>query len=222
MTPCASWPRSIRSSACGDVRYRVPRRQRALPGDAAAERAYCTTRSVLVELAARKVFRLLWSEEVHQEWMRNLAARNPQIPLARIARMRALMEAHVKDGMVTGHEPLISMLTLPNPDDWHVLAAAIHGGACVIVTSNLRDFPAAALAPFKITALDADSFVLQLITADVDKVVTALAFDRADLVKPPLDANAYLNALEHGGLVATAEALRPMANRLPRSAARSV
>ena len=58
------------------------------------------------------------------------------------------------------------------------------------------------------------SFVLQLITADVDKVVTALASDRADLVRRPLDADAYLNALQHGGLVATAAALRPMADRL--------
>ena len=66
-----------------------------------------TQRSVLLELAARKVFRLLWSDEVHQEWTRNLAARNPHIPAARIARMRALMEAHVRDGMVTGYEPLI-------------------------------------------------------------------------------------------------------------------
>lgn len=173
-----------------------------------------TQRSVLLELAAQKVFRLLWSEEVHQEWMRNLAARNPQIPPARIARMRALMEAHVRDGMVTGYEPRMAGLVLPDPDDRHVLAAAVHGGAGVIVTSNLRDFPAAALAPFKITAMDADSFVLQLIVADADKVVTALASDRADLVNPPLDADAYLKALERGGLVSTAAALRPMADRL--------
>lgn len=173
-----------------------------------------TQRSVLLELAARKVFRLLWSEEVHQEWMRNLAARNPQIPLARIARMRGLMEAHVRDGMVAGYEPHMPKLVLPDPDDRHVLAAAIHGGAGVIVTSNLKDFPAAALAPFKITAIDADSFVLKLLATDADGVVTALASDRADLVKPPLDADAYLKALAHGGLVATAAALRPMADRL--------
>ena len=78
----------------------------------------------------------------------------------------------------------------------------------------MRDFPDAALAPFKITAMDADSFVLQLIVADADMVVTALASDRADLVRPPLDADAYLKALAHGGLVATAAALRPMADRL--------
>ena len=173
-----------------------------------------TQRSVLLELAARKVFRLLWSEEVHQEWMRNLAARNPQIPPGRIVRMRALMEAHIRDGMVTGYEPRIVAIVLPDPDDRHVLAAAVHGGASVIVTSNLRDFPATALAPFKITAMDADSFVLQLLAADADGVVTALASDRADLVKPSLDAEAYLNALERGGLVATAAALRPMSDRL--------
>ena len=43
---------------------------------------------------------------------------------------------HVPDCLVTGYEPLISTLTLPDPDDRHVLAAAIHGGATSIVTFN--------------------------------------------------------------------------------------
>lgn len=43
------------------------------------------TRSVLLELARKKVFRLLWSERVHDEWMRNLAARYPHIPIDKIA-----------------------------------------------------------------------------------------------------------------------------------------
>lgn len=173
-----------------------------------------TQRSVLLELAAHKIFRLLWSDAVHREWMRNLAARNPQIPQARIERMRALMEAHIGDAMVTGYERRIAGLALPDPNDRHVLAAAIHGKANVIVTSNRRDFPTELLAPYGLIALDADGFVLQLIAADIDKVVDALASDRAGLIRPPLDAQSYLTALDRGGLAGTAVALRPFADRL--------
>lgn len=102
-----------------------------------------TLRSVLLELAHADVYAPLWSEAVHQEWMEALKRERPDIPPERIARMRTLMEAPVGDGAVTGYEPLIASLTLPDPDDRHVLAAAIHGGANIVVTCNLVDFPAA-------------------------------------------------------------------------------
>ncbi|MCW2802669.1 MAG: hypothetical protein QOF52_131 [Propionibacteriaceae bacterium] len=42
----------------------------------------------------------------------------------RLGRTRALVNSAVRDGLVTGYEPLIEALTLPDPDDQHVLAAA--------------------------------------------------------------------------------------------------
>ena len=54
-----------------------------------------TLRSVLLELARSKAFRILWPEQVHQEWMQALKRWHPQIPEGRIARMRSLMEAYV-------------------------------------------------------------------------------------------------------------------------------
>lgn len=77
------------------------------------------TRSVMLELARKKTFRLLWSERVHEEWMRNLAARFPHIAREDITRLRGLMEAYVNDATVTGYEPLMASLILPDPDDRH-------------------------------------------------------------------------------------------------------
>ncbi len=174
-----------------------------------------TLRSVLLELARSKAYRALWSDEVHLEWMEALKRQNPRIPVSKIARMRALMEAYVEDAMVSGYEPLIAGLTLPDPDDRHVLAAAIHGKADVIVTANERDFPAAVLTMYKIAVIAPDRFILRLLEAEPKLVIEALEADRADLKNPPLTREEYFAALERSGLTETAAILRILAAGIP-------
>jgi len=71
-----------------------------------------------------------------------LALRNrPDLSRKQLERTRSLMNAHVRDALVDGHQSLIPALALPDPDDRHVLAAAIQCGADLIVTFNLDDFP---------------------------------------------------------------------------------
>ena len=53
---------------------------------------------------------------------------------------------------MVGFEPLIDGISLPDPRDRHVLAAAIKGRADVIVTQNLKDFPQEQLDPCQIKA----------------------------------------------------------------------
>jgi len=74
-----------------------------------------------------------------------------------------LMDQHATDALVTGYEELIDGLHLPDPDDRHVLAAAIRGRADVIVTCNLKDFPAGALKSYGIEAQHPDEFLLNLL-----------------------------------------------------------
>ena len=69
------------------------------------------------------------------------------------------MNTAVRDCLVSGYEPLIAALDLPDPNDRHVLAAAIRAKAQIIVTKNLRDFPAERLAPWDLKAKSPDSFV---------------------------------------------------------------
>jgi hypothetical protein len=59
------------------------------------------------------------------------------------------MNRAVRDCLVTGYEPLIQSIALPDADDRHVLAAAIVGRCDMIVTQNLKHFPEAALAPLR-------------------------------------------------------------------------
>src|SRR4051812_18416187 len=104
-------------------------------------------RDLLVRLAMTDLIQGRWTDAIHDEWIRNLSA-NEGIPIEQLTRTRRLMDGAVLDCLVTGYEPRISTLTLPDPDDRHVLAAAIECEADVIVTKNLADFPQTYLNQF--------------------------------------------------------------------------
>jgi PIN domain len=101
-----------------------------------------------MQLALSDLFQVRWTEQIYEEWTRNVAANRPDLSPASLARCRKLMDDHVPDCLVTEYEAFIPTLALPDPDDRHVLAAAIHGGAGLIVTFNLSDFPASVLEDF--------------------------------------------------------------------------
>ena len=109
-------------------------------------------RNILMRLATRDLFRAFWSQRVQEEWTRAVLRNRPQLSSASIERTRRLMDENIDDASVSGYEPLIETITLPDADDRHVLAAAIHCGASIIVTANLRDFPAKTLAHHDIEA----------------------------------------------------------------------
>jgi predicted nucleic acid-binding protein len=97
-------------------------------------------RSVIVTLAQTGLFRARWSDDVHREWMRAVVEKRPDLTLEKLEPTRRAMDRAVPDCLVAGYEPLIPSLTLPDPDDRHVLAAAIAARASVIVTFNVTDF----------------------------------------------------------------------------------
>jgi predicted nucleic acid-binding protein len=104
-------------------------------------------RSIVLTLAQTGLFRARWSEDVHREWMAAVVTKRPDLTLESLERTRRAMDAAVEDCLVTDYATLIEGLTLPDPDDRHVLAAAIAARASVIVTFNGDDFPAEALNP---------------------------------------------------------------------------
>ena len=103
------------------------------------------TRNLLVHLATSGLVAARWTEQIQDEWTRNLLLDRADLTPERLARTRRLMEVAVPDAHVVGYQPLIETLTLPDPDDRHVLAAAIFGEVDVLVTWNLRHFPEEAM-----------------------------------------------------------------------------
>ncbi len=165
-------------------------------------------RDLLMRLALTGLFQARWSEEIHDEWMRNLLADRPDITRESLERCRELMDRHVSDSLVEGYESLIPTLSLPDPDDRHVLAAAIHGGAGVIVTFNLVDFPARVLEQYGVEAVHPDEFVGRLWDESPESVLDAVRRQRAGLSRPPKSAMEYLETLEQCRLTEMAAKLR--------------
>jgi hypothetical protein len=109
---------------------------------------------------------------------------------------------------------LIDTLSLPDPNDRHVLAAAIVGRCDVIVTQNQKDFPDEALAPLDIEAQHPDEFLCNHLSLAPGVVCGAVRKVRARLQKPPYSVEEYLATLTRQGLVATVTELQPFADLL--------
>ena len=165
-------------------------------------------RDLLMWLATANLFRARWSAEIHEEWIRNVLADRLDLQRAQLDRTRVLMDAHVEGSLVTGYEPLIETLALPDPADRHVLAAAIQARAGLIVTFNLKDFPATVLAGFGAVAQHPDAFVHALIVAHPERIFAVLEEHRTSLRNPPKSREVYLSTMEKQGLPKAAAQLR--------------
>ena len=164
-------------------------------------------RDLLMRLAVADLFRARWSAAIHDEWIEAVLRTRPELA-AQLRRTRQLMDAHVLDCLVTGYEPLIQALDLPDPKDRHVLAAAIVGHVDVLVTKNLKDFPADRLVPFGIEAQHPDVFVLNLLGLHGRAAFAAVAEHRASLRHPAKTVDEYLETLLAQELSQTVDFLR--------------
>ena len=164
-------------------------------------------RDCLLHLADVGLFEPHWSEEIQNEWTYHLLQNRPKLR-ERLERTCREMDRHFPDGLVRGYESITSTLTLPDPKDRHVLAAAIYARAECIVTFNLKDFPNTVLQPYGIEALSPDEFVFRLIQREPPLVLLAIKNLRQELKKPPKTVAEYLAALEKQGLPKTVAFLR--------------
>lgn len=160
-------------------------------------------RSFLMYLALTELYRARWTNDIHEEWMRNAVRDYPGFSREKAEAVRDKMNEHVLDSLVTGYEPLIPSLTLPDPNDRHVLAAAIRCGAEVIVTFNLKDFPNDALRPHGVKAQHPDEFITHQIALSPSLVCQAAKQQRASLKNPPMSVWEYLASLGRQGLPQT-------------------
>ncbi len=165
-------------------------------------------RDLLMHLALSDMYRARWSDMIHDEWTRHVLANRPDLTPDQLKRTRQLMNTHVRDSLVTGFEYLIPSINLPDPDDRHVVAAALHSGASLVVTFNLKDFPADALKPYNLAAQHPDDFIMDLLDLHPASVLEAAANHRRSLKNPPKTADEYLDTLLAQGLTQSVAVMR--------------
>jgi hypothetical protein len=165
-------------------------------------------RDLWMHLAVQFVLQPKWTARIQDEWIRNVLENRPDLKAEQLARIRAFMEQWGRDWEFAEHDAWLPQLSLPDPDDRHVLVAAIAGGVPTVVTFNLGDFPEAALAPHGVRAVHPDTFACELLEADTEAFLLAVRTDRAALKNPPKSVEEYLETLRRSGLVETATRLQ--------------
>lgn len=152
-------------------------------------------RDLLLQLAMTDLFRAKWSADIHEEWIRNVLEQRPDLQKEQLAKTRDLMDRSTRDALVDNYAGLIPSLNLPDPDDRHVLAAAIRGRCDVIVTYNLKDFPPDYLRTFDLEAQHPDEFIGHLCNLRPDAVCHAAKLCRGRLCKPPKSVDEYIGTM---------------------------
>jgi len=151
-------------------------------------------RNLLIQLAVDRLVDARWSDEIHEEWIRNLV-KDGRAPRERLEKTRDLMKQVLPDATVTEYEHRIADITLKDPDDRHVVAAAAQGGASVIVTWNVRDFAQAELERHGLRKLKPDAFLLELFEADPAAVAASVENARLNLSKSKISPDEYMAVL---------------------------
>ena len=167
-------------------------------------------RDLLIRIAQTGVVRARWTEAILDECFRSILQDRPDLDEAALARTRTLMNMAVREPLVSDYGALIDGLQLPDPDDRHVLAAAIRCVAQAIVTSNLSDFPAEVLARYDVEVMDPDHFVLSQIDLRPGQLCVVVSEQAAALKNPPMTVNDLLDVLRSRGLVQSAARLRDL------------
>lgn len=164
-------------------------------------------RDILLSFYSAGFFRGRWTEQIINEWTKNLKSKRPEFSKSIDSQVSAI-ETKFPEAIVTGYDALIETLELPDPDDRHVLAAAIRCGAQQIITDNLKDFPPDTLAEFDIEAISADEFLSHTFDLYSYNALPVIREIRNRYDKPPFTPSEFIMDLTAKGLPKLAAQLR--------------
>jgi predicted nucleic acid-binding protein len=150
---------------------------------------------LVLSLGEAGLFRPRWTNEIHEEWIRSVLEDQPQRTREQLERRRAFMDQAIGHDLIENYERHIDSLSLPDPDDRHVLAAAIEAGAEMLLTYNLRDFPEPVVAAYGVNVIHPDEFLGGLMAEKSETVLSVIEEMRVKRKRPEISQTLLLEKL---------------------------
>jgi len=156
-------------------------------------------------LAAGGAIRAHWTNEIHDEWMRNVE-RDYGVARNVLKRVRKLMDHAAGDALIGRYRQYERLFPKTNAKDRHVAAAAVtarkrsRADIVTIITWNLKDFDRKELAAVRVVTETPDAFLCRLLADSQDEVIAAFMRMRANLRHPPKTTRECAETLAAQGL----------------------
>ena len=150
-------------------------------------------REIVIGTAKAGFFEPRWSQGILDEW-RHAMAREGEDGLLAVESEIAILAARFPSASVNVLDQLKESLHLPDPDDRHVLAAAISGECEELLTLNLKDFQSRTLSMHGVLLRDPDGFLVEFLSAEPEKMLQVIgtAVKAAQLRKPEVTKRGLL------------------------------
>lgn len=155
-------------------------------------------KNAVVQCTVDRLVRARWTRDIHEEWMGSLLRANPRLTRERLERTRDLMDRTVPDALVTGHHRWIASISMPDPGDRHVVAAAIEAKAEAIVSAD-RHFRNEDLQPLGLAVWRPNDFLMALYRSDPEALVASMANARRNLSRSEPPAPDFVAGLRRTG-----------------------
>ncbi|MEA5537349.1 PIN domain-containing protein [Crocosphaera sp. XPORK-15E] len=152
-------------------------------------------RDTLLCAAEAGLYQPHWTEEILKGAFRNLI-KDERITHQKADSLEKLLNKAFPEAMIQITPKLIPCMD-NHEGDRHVLAAALIAKAQVIVTDNLKHFPASSLTQFRIEAQSADTFLTSLFDLSPETMVNVLRTQVKGKTKPKLTVLDLLDLLKH-------------------------
>lgn len=162
----------------------------------------------LLRLAEADLYRPLWSERILDEMVDAIESVRPNLAPGSARGRAEVMRRYFEDAEVADWQHLVEGITLPDPDDRHVVAAALSGRADLIVTAKVRDFPSDLLGSMGLEVQHPDEFLLNQLDLEPDLTIAALRRQAAATNRPVITTAALLSHLARCGVAEFAAAAR--------------